>query len=86
MTNFEELTQQHYKGLANSTSSQKSLSTNTSKLYNDQIDIFATNNMANLASHHLFETQFCEYIFKYLQLLQYHKNSQWLSFLFGSIK
>jgi hypothetical protein len=65
-------------------SSQKSLSNNVSKLYNDQVDVIVPTGM--LVNVHEFELQFCEFLFKYLQLLQFHKNGQWLNLFFASIK
>jgi hypothetical protein len=68
------------------TTSQKSLSTNISKLFNDQVNIITQNNLSYLVQNQEFEIQFCDFLFKYFQLLQFHKNGQWLNLFFASMK
>lgn len=44
------------------------------------------NNLSYMVQNQEFEIQFCDFLFKYLQLLQFHKNGQWLKLFFASIK
>lgn len=56
------------------------------KLYNKQVDVLVVNNFVSQQPNNVFQGQLCEYLFKYLQLLQQHKNSQWLRLFFNSMK
>ena len=81
MNNFEESNMVQNIKYQNLNLSQRNLSNNNSKLFS-----LPPNNNLQQITFPMFEAQLCEYLYKYLQLLQFHKNSQWLNLYFQSIK